>query len=314
MGKKLIKIAVAIDPHLTERNPRCRRDSFFETAMSKLEYLAENNDYVVIPGDIFHIHTNSMWLFNVVYSMMRRYPGKFHASPGNHDVFHRNLKALNKTTLGALFYTGALKLHTDEFTLAGLHFVPVIVDQSVDSIPVDEDNNKILIAHKFYEQKFSPEESLFESDIRRLNYNTIFLGHDHKPYDDEFVGNSVIVRMGSLTRIDTQWYNRDREICYYQITTDGESGKFDFSRKIVPHKKTSEIYTEEAYALMGAPGEDKAKKNDISFIQIGDVLSKLTKSSTGTNSLDRTLRALKAPERSISDIKWRHEINNVSYT
>lgn len=65
------RIAVVIDPHLVERNPRCRKDNFFEAALGKLEYLAQNNDYVVIAGDLFHIHSNSTWFFNVVYSLFK---------------------------------------------------------------------------------------------------------------------------------------------------------------------------------------------------------------------------------------------------
>ena len=38
-----------------------------------------------------------------------------------------------------------------------------------------------------------------------------FLGHDHSPYDEEFIGQTTLVRMGSLTRIDTQEYNKDRD-------------------------------------------------------------------------------------------------------
>lgn len=310
----MIKIAVVVDPHLVERNPRCRKGNFLEDAIKKLEYLAENNDYVLILGDLFHICSNSTWFFNVVYTLFKKYKGKFVAIPGNHDVFHRNLAALDKTTLGSLYYTDVLQLHTKEFELAGIHFVPVLVNSDINDIPVDRDNNKILIGHKFYNQEFSPDESLFESDIRRLNYNTVFLGHDHKPYPEEFIGNSVLIRMGSLTRIDTQVYNKDREIKYYQIVTDG-SGSIDYEEKVVPHKKIEEVYTEEAVALMNTYQQrHNDKKNDISFVHIGDVLAKLTKGSTGTNSLDRTLRGLKTPEKCIEDIKWRHEINGVQYT
>lgn len=305
------RIAVVIDPHLVERNPRCRKDNFFETALGKLEYLAQNNDYVVIAGDLFHIHSNSTWFFNVVYSLFKKYQGKFHAIPGNHDVFHRNLSALDKTTLGSLYYTDVLLLHTTPWTLAGVEFVPVLINTDVNDIPVDETNTKVLIGHKFYEQNFDPEESLFADDIRRLNYNLVFLGHDHKPYSEDFIGNSSLIRMGSLTRIDTQYYNKDREILYYQITTSG-NGEYDYTQKVVPHKPAKEVYSEEAYNSMGV--KDTKEREVVSFVQIGDVLAKLTKTTKGINSLDRTLRSLKAPEASIADIKWRHELNNVSYT
>lgn len=310
MEIKETKIAVVIDPHLVERNHRCRKDNFFETALNKLEYLAQHNDYVVIAGDLFHVHNNSTWFFNVVYSLFKKYRGKFHAIPGNHDVFHRNLAALDKTTLGSLYYTDVLELHTTPWELAGVRFVPALINTRPEDIPVDEDNKAILIAHKFYEQVFDPDESLFADDIRRLQYNLVILGHDHKPYDEEFVGESVVVRMGSLTRIDTQCYNKDREINYYQITTLGD-GSYEYECKVLPYKPAKEVYSEEAYNSMGV--KHKEERETVSFIQLGDVLAKLTKTTTGVNSLDRTLRSLNTPEKSISDIKWRHEINNVIY-
>lgn len=310
MTLKETKIAVTIDPHLVERNHRCRRDNFFETALGKLEYLAKNNDYVVIAGDLFHVSGNSTWFFNVVYSLFKRYRGKFHAIPGNHDVFHRNLAALDKTTLGSLYYTDVLDVHTKPWEIEGVRFVPVLINTDVDSIPVDESGNSILIGHKFFEQGFDPDESLFKDDIRRLGYNLVFLGHDHQPYDEEFIGDSTVIRMGSLTRIDTQRYNKDREINYYQITTLGD-GEYQYEKKIVPYKPSKDVYSEEAYNSMGIKKTEGS--TSIPFTQLGDVLAKLTKTTTGINSLDRTLRALGTPEKSISDIKWRHELNNVVY-
>ena len=45
---KMIKIGVVVDPHLVERACRCRKDNFFETALGKLDYIASENDYVLI--------------------------------------------------------------------------------------------------------------------------------------------------------------------------------------------------------------------------------------------------------------------------
>ena len=308
--KKEYKIGVCIDIHLIERNFRCRSGNFFETALNKLEYIAQNNDAVVIAGDLFHIHNNSTLFFNTVHALFNKYKGKFHAIPGNHDVFNRNINALNRTTLGSLYYTGVLNLHLKPWDICGLHFVPVLVDDNPDKIPVDVDNRDILIAHKFYENGFTPDESLTKDDIRRLGYKVAFLGHDHKPYDEEYVGQTTVIRMGSLTRIDTQSYNKDREICYYQITTSGD-GEFEYTRQVVPSQSSKDCYVEEAYQHMCSIGN---VKKEISFIQVGDVIAKLTRRTGGVNSLDKTLRRLGTPEESIEDIKFKHEINNIQYT
>jgi DNA repair exonuclease SbcCD nuclease subunit len=309
MAKKEYKIGIITDVHIMERNPRCRSDRFLETTLAKLEYVAKNNDFVIIAGDLFHVHNNSSLLFNTVFTLFNKYKDKWHGILGNHDTFSRNTNALNRCTIGSLYYTNVMQLHFEPWELCGLTFVPVLVDTKVKDIPVDVDNTNILIAHKFFENGFAPEESLTKDDIRRLGYKMAFLGHDHSPYDEEFIGSTTLIRMGSLTRIDTQRYNKDREIVYYQIRTIGD-GEFEYSREIIPHKPSQEVYIDEAYQHMCATG---VKKKEVSFIQIGDVLSKLTRRAGGVISLDKTLRKLGTPEDSISDIKWKHEINNVQY-
>ena len=305
----MAKIGIVIDPHLAERAHRCRKDNFLEVALDKLEFVAKNNDYVIIAGDLFHIHNNSTLFFNTVHTLFNKYRGKFHAIPGNHDVFNRNLQALNRTTLGSLYYTDVLNLHLEPWELCGLTFVPCMVDTDPASLPKGDDKS-IMIAHKFFNNTFTPEESLTREDVAMWDYPVIFLGHDHKPYPTEYIGETSVIRMGSLTRIDTQVYNKDRDIVYYQINTD-ETGEFSYELKIIPTKTTKECYVEEAYQHMCSID---VPKKQMSFANLGQALSKLTRRTGGVNSLDNTLRELKAPEKSISDIRWRHEINGIQYT
>ena len=295
---------------MVEKNPRARKDKYLKTVIDKLDYIASHNNYVVIAGDLLHIPCNSTLLFYLLYVLFSKHRGKFHGIIGNHDVIGRNTNNLSKTTVGALNTTRAYTLHREEFTLGGVTFVPAEITTNVDNIPVDTNNSKVLIAHKFYEQKFNPDESLFYSDINRLNYNLVILGHDHKPYEDIFVGNSTVIRMGSLTRIDTQSYNKDRNICYYRITSDG-TGDYEYSREVIPYKSIEEVYTEEAIRHLTV---GKVEKEAVSFIQLGDAIARLTKSSTGTNSLNEVLHRIKTPQQYIDEIKWKHEMNNVQYT
>lgn len=305
------KIAIVNDVHIAERNHPCRRDMFMDTALGKLEYIAQNNDYVIINGDLMHIASNSLNVLYRMYTLFMKYKGKFIGIYGNHDILNRNMSMNNKTTVGLLKLVGAYDVkYREEFEVAGLKFYPVDVEQSNDSIPIDTTNEKILLGHKYYNQPDKGYESLTPDDIRRLNYNMVFLGHDHKPYEDTFVGKSILVRMGSLTRIDTQEYNKDRDIIYYQLVTTGD-GQFESSAKLVPYKPVKECYTDEGYAKLLKHEEEPAY---VSFIQIGDALARLTKKSVGSNSLDKVLKRINTPQASIDEIKWRHELTNVTYT
>ena len=130
----------------------------------------------------------------------------------------------------------------------------------------------------------------------------MFLGHDHKPYEEEFIGNSVLIRMGSLTRIDAQEYNKSRKINYYQL----DSETLDYEKLEVPAEDASKVYTPEAFERIGR------KKEEISFVQIGDVLARFKKRTTGINSLHERLSKI-ATQKEIEYIKSLHELNNVRY-
>ena len=295
------KIGICIDPHITDRH-RCRQDNFLETVLRKLDFIASNNDYVVIPGDLFHTCSNSNYIFYRVYKLMMKHEGKFIATPGNHDLLHNNFNALDRTTLGSLALTGALRLEFNSFKIDKAEFQISHVIKNLEAIPVDEENIKILLGHNYIEPIGTAKEWFTKDEIRKLNYKLVFLGHDHQPHEEEMVGNSILIRMGSLTRIDTQPYNMKRKVYYYQL----DSETLEYERYEVPHKDASEIYTEEAFKRIGKV------KEDISFIKIGDVLAKFKKKQGGVNSLNEKLKKI-ASQQEIDYIKMLHEMNNIRY-
>lgn len=295
------KIGVCIDPHITDRH-RCRQDNFMEAVLKKLDYIASNNDYVIIPGDFFHTCSNNNYIFYRVYTLLMKHKGKFIGFPGNHDLLHNNMTALNKTTIGSLAVTKALRLERDSFKIDNAEFQISHVVKDLDKLPIDENNEKILLGHNYFEMSGVPKESFTREEIRTLNYKLVFLGHDHQPHEEELIGNSILIRMGSLTRIDTQSYNKERKIYYYQL----DSETLDYEKIEVPHKPASEIYTEEAFNRIGRI------KEDISFVKIGDVLAKFKKRQGGTNSLHEKLKRI-ATQQEIDYIKMLHDINNVRY-
>ena len=295
------KIGICIDPHITDRH-RCRQDNFLEAVLNKLEFVASLNDFVLIPGDLFHTFSNSNYIFYRVYKLMMKHSGKFIAIPGNHDLLHNNINALDRTTLGSLALTGALRLELDTFKIGNAEFQVSHVVKDMDKIPVDESNSKILIGHNYLEPVGTPKEWFTKDEIRKLNYKLVFLGHDHQPHEEELIGNSILIRMGSLTRIDTQPYNQNRKIYFYQL----DSETLDYEKIEVPSADSSEVYTEEAFRRIGS------EKEEVSFIKIGDVLAKFKKKQGGINSLNEKLKVI-ATQQEIDYIKMLHDLNNVRY-
>ena len=297
----MTKIGIFIDPHITDRH-RCRCDNFLETALKKIDFIASNNDYVIICGDLFHTNTNSHLIFNKVYKLLMKHHGKFFAIPGNHDLLHNNVSMLEKTTIGSLALTGALKLMLTPFRIDNAWFEVSLVIKDLEKVKRDETNSKILIGHNYIEPVGTEKEWFTRDEIRKLNYKLVFLGHDHQPHEEEYIGNTTLIRMGSLTRIDTQPYNKNRGIYYYQL----DSETLEYERKEVPCESAQKIFTVEAYNRIGR------KKEDITFVQIGNALAKFKKKDNLNNSLNEKLKKIATPQE-IEYIKTLHELNNIRY-
>ncbi len=295
------KIGIFIDPHITDRH-RCRKDNFLQAALNKMEFVAKNNDYVLILGDLFHTSSNPDFIFYRMCKFFMRHKGKFIVIPGNHDLLHNNLQALEKTTIGSLALTGVLRLECNTFKIDNAEFQVSHVMKDLTKIPVDESNNKILIGHNYVEPIGTAKEWFTKDELRKLNYKLVLLGHDHQPHEEEYIGNSTLIRMGSLTRIDTQPYNKERSIFYYQLDTKDMS----YEKKEVPYEEAQKIYTVEAFQRIGR------KKEDVTFIQIGNALAKFKKKDNLNNSLNEKLKKIATPQE-IEYIRTLHELNDIRY-
>lgn len=296
-------IAIVGDPHIST-GFRHRTDNYLQTVLRKLDDIAKQNDYVLMLGDVFDVSSMPTIVFNKTYKMMKHYPGKFHTIIGNHDLFHRNLKAIDKTTLGSLNLTEVLEVHTTPFTLDGVEFVPVLVDDDVNNIPVDESNSKVLVAHKYFEMFVSPEESFTADDLRRLNYKYVFLGHDHVPYEPAVYGESQLFRPGSLTRITTDLFNKDRGIRYYQLDTS----TMDVEEMAVECEPSEQVFLKGSFDKK----DTVVKKTDVA--SLSKLLARFDKRATSQLSLDTVLRQLKGTDEQIQYLKELHTMNNLKYT
>jgi len=299
----MAKIAVIGDIHLRERSPAVRKDDYLTNVLEKLEYVLVNNDYVICLGDMFNTYNNSDYLFYRVYSLLVKYPGKFITILGNHDVFARDHNNLAKCTVGSLETTKAIQIKTEAFEIDDVTFAVSLVDKSnFNEIPVDEANENVLLCHNYLDLNLCPEESITREEIKKLNYSQIFFGHDHAPHEEEFIGNSHVIRMGSFTRSDSQSYNEDREIAYYEYDTKTR----EVERKVVPSLPKEEIFVDNAF-------EKKMFTSSINFTKIGEVLAKFKKQSEGNISLLKTLEKIECPPKYIAMIKTLHEINGLSF-
>lgn len=299
-----MKIAIVGDTHITEY-VRERTDDYLTAVLKKLEYVAKNADKVIILGDLFDKPTNSDYLFYRVFSLMKRHEGKFMSLIGNHDIINRNYEQLNKTTIGSLAKTGVLHLLTEDFTLDGQDFVVSFCERSKREIPVDETNEKILLGHNYYEM--DPDESFTRQDLCKLKYNLVFLGHDHQPHGEEAVGESLLVRLGSLARKDTSAYNKDRKIQFALYDTC----KKEYMIETIPDTvalPSNKVFSMDSFT------RKKVDRPVVDYSQIGKLLEKFTRQDLSSISLNEVLVRIGAPKECREYIKGMHEVSGLKYT
>ena len=297
-----MKIGIVGDPHIEEQC-RERTDNYLSTAIRKLDYIAKDgNDKVILLGDVFCRPENSDYLFNVVYKFFARHKGKFCTLVGNHDIINHDYSTLRKTTLGNLAETGVLEIMTKNFTLGGLDFVVSLCRREMSVIEKDTTNKKILLGHNYVE--LDDRESFTKDELRELNYNLVILGHDHKPYEDEILNNTILIRPGSLTRRDTQSYNENRIIKYIQLDT--ETGDYEY--RVVPTHPSVEVYKENSFKKAG-----KVDYTPINYSQLTRLLEQFVRNGRGNVSLDSVLKRIGTKQKYINYIKDTHDLHGVPY-
>lgn len=298
-----MRIAIVGDPHLSE-GFRCRKDNYLESVLDKISYIAKNNDKVIFLGDLFDRCANSTLFFNTIYKFFSqdKYKGVFISCLGNHDVAYRT-NNLMRTTIGSLELTGVLTIARESFTIDGYDFdvSPVVKDMSKLG---DSTNTKILLAHNYIEMPHCEEESFTRDEIIKMNYNAIYAGHEHCPYEPELIGKTMLYRPGSLSRIDTQLYNKTRKIYYCQLDTEiGECIKRE-----VPSKPIKECYVDGAFDK--SPIKQKSVYGGLSAL-----LSKFDNNvdKKENMSLPTVLRTMKASEAHITYLREIHRDNNIGF-
>ena len=106
------------DVHLSDTNPRSRRDDYLKALLGKLDQCAElvkrhSYQHVFLLGDLFHKKkpdNNTHKMVGEVIDVLRCFPkNQTYALVGNHDIRDGNLGCLPEQPLGVVYKSGALQ-------------------------------------------------------------------------------------------------------------------------------------------------------------------------------------------------------------
>ena len=231
----VLRVGIIYDLHARFSTPSMRTDNYFESCMSKLEYILQRIDIGIHLGDFFEKARTEDVVKNRILEILNRYDKKLYTVLGNHDFERDVLETLPNTSLGNLLYHKQMTLLTPDrvWEIAGLkvgvldYFIENAKKQSFDDID-------IVVGHHAYEWGRDPSKGIEEADIKRYNAKYAFFGHDHQPYDPKVVGKTTIYRCGSTMRTDAQAYTPTHIPSFIILEVDEKKGKILGEPKIVP--------------------------------------------------------------------------------
>lgn len=257
MTKELPTSIIVGDLHITDHQPLCRIDNFWETQIRKGEWLKSmwakyGHPPILQVGDVFEKAKASPACISMV---LEHYPPMI-TIPGNHDLPHHSLSEYPNSALYVLDLT-----RNDErmwnWEILGVEdrdMGMIVGSVVIDPMPwgekdllihevVGEAFTHILLAHTMILDGPSPFEGEQASDFlhRFPDYPLILTGHNHSPivYQE---GGRILLNPGSFTRQTVSeshfprvylWYAYEGRIGEVEVPHD----KGAVSRDHIEHKK-----------------------------------------------------------------------------
>ena len=206
------------DLHLKCTSPISRVDNYPTAILNKVLYIANiaknyNCNTLFLLGDVFDSPNTSLPYLAEVINVFKKITElgiTVYTIVGNHDIKNNRMDSLQSTALGILISTGFVKLAPNYLVIYNTVFQSFNYPDELKPALKDE-KYTVCVGHLYYDFNLAVSDSLYENDVKRLNYDSMILGHYHCPCDTIIVGNTLLYRPGSLCRSTSEAYNKLRE-------------------------------------------------------------------------------------------------------
>lgn len=197
------------DPHFTDKEIPNRKDIFLDAVSLKFQESLEiardkNLDYVVILGDLFHTADPGAARNRVIEILLRgnnskNWPFEIFLVAGNHDLYGKNMQAIDKTSIKTLETVGLVKIcdYSEKYGIYFGHYKVGIEQEKVDV------NFPILAMHSYIlPNSFYGSYVLIDDFFTNDSNKAVISGHYHAGYDIiEKKPGLYFANPGSLGRI-----------------------------------------------------------------------------------------------------------------
>jgi len=248
-----MKLLLMSDLHIRQTNPRCRKDNFWQTQLSKFSQavdiaVKEGCSFILQAGDFFDNPRQPLSVLFHYIPLLKKVPVL--TVYGQHDLYMRSYEAVDKTAMALLDQAGIIRcLGEDPFLVDDVAFYGGSYGRPVPSPYTTEERN-ILVLHApvgtkqlFPDHKLvSPEEAAYDY----LGYDLILCGDYHYPFQ-VFTGDpgTWVVNMGALVRLTISAIDRALmpSVGVYDTRIDYEHGITVHKLDVVPSEVVFDLST-----------------------------------------------------------------------
>ena len=253
-------IITAGDIHISDTNPRSRKDNFKETILGKLDQLKNLSnkmkaDAVLLTGDIYNIKfptKNSHDLNRELIELFKKFKCPVYAIPGNHDLTADDLDTLPEQPISVLFASGYVKNLKHEIlskkelkvSLVGIPFQKQL-DLGNLQIPSKEDAvAQICLMHIYAGPDAGNlfKERLYGySELSVLGPDAFVIGHYHVDQGIQWLDKKCFVNLGSISR-GSQSDENLNHIPKFGILKISDTGLITAETSLITIKPSDEVF------------------------------------------------------------------------
>jgi predicted phosphodiesterase len=228
--RRVVAIATA-DIHISNRQPICRKDSYKDAIIRKLELVKKRANKLGVPvidsGDVFDRAKPTPEVISIALSHL---PNNFITIPGNHDISYHNydiyketaLYAVSQANTGVKVLTPYETLQTEDFSVTAFPYGFTDLSQ-VNWEEVSKGKLKIALMHIMTYDGDKPYPQCTDLSAKELcklldKFDLVITGHNHQCFTKR-IGNTTLLNPGSLMRATSEQINYIPRIWY--IMEDG---------------------------------------------------------------------------------------------
>lgn len=297
-SKDSLNLVWITDLHLSDEPPGRRSEHYKQHLFDKLEQVrqlcVEHNAYCLVGGDVFHIKNprssaNSLGLIRECIELFGSFPKPVLGCVGNHDIRQDRMDTLPHQPLGILVEAGVyqvinptttlnqgdIRLQIDAFDYAdGAETYRKLVN-SGDRVG---DTYRFGVVHASGcsgdSREFFSDTIIGYNQLKDLDYDILFWGHDHTRTETEQCGNVTHINLGSLSRASLSEDETERPVSavLVRVTADGIRIK-ECPLKVVPLEQAFRIDDKKVLEVNGS-------------VEMKEFFSDLSESVQGIESSD----------------------------